>query len=202
MKPRILNMQNEMKELKNINVIDDCNNINLDTGIYYCIGSTQNVPYDSAWFLNVMKTKGENGDTIITQIAYRYRQNMIYIRNYNSVNGSPSWKEWVEILSDTGWQDLSLNNGWQNMEGNFPKAQYRLINGQVFLRGLITNTSSSPEVLLTLPNTIRPKKIAHSTIIESDSIKYVYIDSNGQIHNQNYGKNNWISLGNISYFID
>lgn len=74
-------------------MISDCNDRSLKTGFYYCDGRSVHTPYDgSAGFLLVMK----QDDTNITQIYFRYRDNQIWERHYNTVS-STSWKAWVQL---------------------------------------------------------------------------------------------------------
>lgn len=134
------------EQVEELTVVSDCNNTSLSTGTYYCIGSALNTPSESAWFLQVLK----QSDTNITQIAYRYRDNEIYERHYNTV-GETGWKSWTPILSDTGWKTLTLATNWGNLGGEYFNAQYRRINKQVFLRGIVKNNTDNDYVVGTLP---------------------------------------------------
>lgn len=63
---------------------------------------------------------------------------------------------WVRIVADTGWVNLTLINGWTNVTGT---AQYRRINGVVYLRGRLTGGSTG--VCANLPAGCRPSVDAH-----------------------------------------
>ena len=89
----LLNVDN--LEIQNLKIVSDCNDTNLNTGIYYAVGDTKNCPYYSAWFIQVIKQT----DTVITQVAYRYRDNEIWIRNYNTIN-TESWKDWKPLFTE------------------------------------------------------------------------------------------------------
>ena len=105
-------------------------------------------------------------------------------------------------IADTGWVNLTLSNGWENLGGNYPPAQYRKIGKQVFLRGLIKNNSSNTTRLLNLDSSIKPLKISYTIVTESDVVKAAYVEPSGIVNIVSYTKGNWVNLGNISYFID
>ena len=86
--------------MTNITEISNCNDTSLPTGIYYCTGSTDNAPYTSAWFLQVMKRTFNDGTFVITQVAYRYRDNEIWMRQYNAIS-SEGWKAWYKRPNET-----------------------------------------------------------------------------------------------------
>lgn len=95
----------------NLDTILDCNNTTLESGFYYCVGETANAPFNnSAWFLQVMKELVEGKLLIITQVAYRYRDNEIWIRQYNDVS-STGWKEWSQVYPSGIIESGSNSNG-------------------------------------------------------------------------------------------
>lgn len=83
--------------IKHLPEIADCNDTNLETGFYYCTGNTNNTPHNSAWFLEVKRKEFDDGDLVITQTAYRYRDNEMWIRHYNSLEPA-GWKEWSPLV--------------------------------------------------------------------------------------------------------
>lgn len=125
--------------------------------------------------------------------------------NYLNVNGD-IYKNNKNIsdLSDTGWTDLTLNTNWANLGGNYPNAQYKKIRNQVFLRGLVKNTTNNTNlVIATLPSGYRPSKyIMYSMANMSDTFLSCYVDTRGQLRIANYTKGNWIDLSGFSFFID
>lgn len=78
--------------IKNLQKIEDCDDVTLDTGIYYCDANALGAPSDSKWFIVVYKWT----EIEITQIAYRYRESEVYVRNYNTLE-TDGWKEWKRI---------------------------------------------------------------------------------------------------------
>lgn len=80
-------------DYSNDHVVSDANNAT-ETGGYYTISTTINLPMSgSAGYLNVMKRNDDN----ITQTWTRYRDNQVFMRQFNSVEPS-GWKEW-EIVA-------------------------------------------------------------------------------------------------------
>lgn len=194
------NMGRELNEKfinNTLTTVSNCNDTTLKTGFYYLTGSATNVPFSSAWFLQVMK----QSDTNITQILYRYRDNEIYERHYNTIEGT-SWKDWKPVLSDTGWKDLSLATNWKRHSNDYNKAQYRKINNIVYLRGTIRNDTDSSATIGTLPAGYRPKVSNILVVSVSDTFKNVYINSSGSLGLSGYVKGQWVSIDGTSFFID
>lgn len=72
--------------------VADANEIT-ETGGYYTNANTTNLPINgSGGFLNVMYRSDDN----ITQTWTRYRDNQVFMRQFNSVEPS-GWKEWSRI---------------------------------------------------------------------------------------------------------
>lgn len=61
---------------------------------------------------------------------------------------------------DSGWVALPLSNGWVNFGGGiYSDAQYRKLNGVVFVKGLVKSGTTSAGITLgTLPAGFRPLK--------------------------------------------
>lgn len=90
---RIINKKFENYLDRNLKVITDLNDKTIPTGFYYATSSTKNAPYASGWFVQIYKRDEKN----ITQILYRYRDNIVFIRQYNTVN-SEGWKDWETLI--------------------------------------------------------------------------------------------------------
>lgn len=119
---------------------------------------------------------------------------------------------------DTNWVDLELTPNWINRGGDYYKAQYRLRNNIVYLRGIVEHTveMGNDTVIGILPSGFRPLKhsiqniqITYTTNSGTmiNSIMYsVTITIDGAIilwkADNDIKKINWVSLDNISYFID
>lgn len=69
-----------------------------------------------------------------------------------------------QTISDSGWQNISLNANWQhyanasNTGNGWGGAQYRLRNGILYLRGLVTKTTAvgGGDIMGTVPAGYRP----------------------------------------------
>jgi hypothetical protein len=152
--------------------------------------------------LNQMQTNIQTAiSTLETNIENAIVDNLTSIDSKSFLSAKQG-KVLNDKIADTGWVNFTLSNGWENLGGNYPPAQYRKIGKQVFLRGLIKNNSSNTTVLLNLNSSIKPLKTMYSIATESDVVKPVYIETSGSINIENYTKGDWVSLGNISYFID
>ena len=96
---KIQQLESEVQELKTttiknkLEILSDLNKTDLVTGLFYADGNTANAPHPSAWFILHMNREGAE---TITQIAYRYRDNEIYERQYNTISGT-GWKAWEQL---------------------------------------------------------------------------------------------------------
>ena len=122
---------------------------------------------------------------------------------YNEDVGGPLQIQGKPVLSDTGWTDLTLNTNWANLGGDYPNAQYKKIGNQVFLRGLVKNTTNNTTLLIaTLPSSYRPSKYMYSMANMSDTFLSCYVNTSGRLIIASYTKGNWIDLSGFSFFID
>ena len=120
--------------------------------------------------------------------------------NDKDVYSSNAVKEMFDNANnDTGWIDLPLKNNWAALGGNYATPQYRKINNQVFIRGLINNGTNTQ--IAQLPEGFRPLKTIYGVYVTDDTTKAVLIEKSGSIHLQNYISSSWSAL-NISFFID
>lgn len=95
-----------------------------ETGGYYTNANTTNLPINgSGGFLNVMYRSDDN----ITQVWTRYRDNQVFMRQFNSIEPS-GWKEWVEI-SKTFSTDEQIIGKW--------------LDGSNIYRKVVTGTTST-----------------------------------------------------------
>lgn len=116
------------------------------------------------------------------------------------------WKTLFNGIStfstDTGWIDLPLQNGWTNYGGQWETAQYRRVNGIVYLKGLIKpGTTTTQTVIATLPAGFRPKDDSHIDMANSaDTMGRINIwSSTGEIRVNGYTAATWWSLANIQF---
>lgn len=73
------------------------------------------------------------------------------------------------IPTDTGWLDLTLNEGIESYSAN-QKPQYRKIGKIVFIRGAVTNIPERNTILATLPEGFRPVSVSN-TYVQNTSLR-------------------------------
>lgn len=78
--------------------------------------------------------------------------NWIFLAIRNNDSGQV---EWGNGQSGTGWQPLTLQNGWVNYGGSYQVAQYRRSGDIVELRGLVKD-GTFQATIATLPSNCRP----------------------------------------------
>lgn len=92
---------NEAKFDKVGKVLTDCNDVSLDSGIYYTENTTLNKPTEqsgSAGFLIVIKKQWNvnNSNAVITQYWLRYRDRQVYERQRSGITNF-EFSEWEEV---------------------------------------------------------------------------------------------------------
>lgn len=120
---------NQAKFDKTGDVLADCNDVSLDSGIYYTENTTLNKPTEqsgSAGFLIVIKKhwKTDNSDAVITQYWLRYRDRQVYERQRSGITNF-EFSEWEEVtgryLKKTGGSitgNVTIENdtdSWKSM---------------------------------------------------------------------------------------
>ena len=124
-------------------------------------------------------------------------------KNYFKVNGNLYDEEGqIKPINETEWRDLELNTDWVNLGNNYYKAQYKKINNQIYLRGLIKNPNNNTnKTVLTLPEGIRPQKIPYLKFNMSDTFVSAYITTEGAVKLAQYTQNSWVSI-ETKFFVD
>lgn len=111
-------------------------------------------------------------------------------------------KNIVKKIEGTEWTDLDLNTDWENLSSDYFPAQYKKVNNQIHLRGMIKNPNNNTnKSILTLPEGIGPKKNTYINFNMSDAFLSGYISPDGTVRIANYNTGNWISI-TASFFID
>ena len=184
-------------QIENLIEIPDCNDTSLPTGIYYCSGDALNAPHASAWFLHVMNRVFPDGDHVITQVAYRYRDDEIQMRQYNSISPA-GWKAWSVINSDSGWTTATLTSSFKPYsDDSYNIPEYRKIDKMVEIRGCIapaaTIASGGSAVIFTLPTGYRPHKEIY--VICQGTGRAIWLltihPDNGNVAFSRYGKGDY-----------
>ena len=123
--------------------------------------------------------------------------------NYGWINGNfyANGKK-NEAIDETEWTNLDLNTDWENLGGSYFTAQYKRINNQIYLRGLIKNPNNNTnKIILVLPEEARPQKTTYVVFNMSDAFLSAYITTDGSIYLAQYTKNSWISIA-ANFFVD
>lgn len=84
------------------------------------------------------------------------------VRTSHPTNGGGGWTGLAMLwhtgnLTDSGWQSLTLQNGWTNTGGAWATAQCRKFGSKVTVRGVISpGTTANGTLIATLPTGFRP----------------------------------------------
>ena len=108
---------------------------------------------------------------------------------------------------DTGWQNIEYLNTYSSYNANaYNPLQYRKIGNQVFIRGMITSSTTGAvgwyATAGALPSSARPRKSVYCIADDSGTAIGVSVqndDGGIRVFNVSTG---WISLDNINFFID
>lgn len=111
-----------------------------------------------------------------------------------------------DITTDTGWINMTLNEGWSMYDYTTDKPQYRKIGNRVFFRGLVNATAAAGTQITTLPIGFRPSANSFSRWrcamgYNNDAVN-IQIGTNGIVQDYNKTTNtsrSFISLSGISY---
>lgn len=199
--------------------IADCNDKNLDSGIYYTGASTLNKPTEqsgSAGFLVTIKKQWnvDNSNATITQYWLRYRDGQVYKRQCSSVTNN-EFTEWIEISqNDSGWKDLNLTSAFKKTNNATQTPVYRKVGKMVQVTGAVTPTAeitaSQTTKIATLPVGFRPSHDVNVLCQGSGMNKWlVAIQPSGAVNVERYGTtsnsaiplNAWLPF-NVTFFVD
>lgn len=110
-------------------------------------------------------------------------------------------------INGTNWVDITCQGTYSNFDANnYNKFQYKQIGNQVFLRGLLKNssipTSLSEAVAGILPTLARPSKNVYLIASQNSTPIECSITDYGAIRLMNTATDTWISADGLSFFID
>lgn len=108
--------------------------------------------------------------------------NRLYLANAKTITDMIIEKAGEQLLTDTGWINLTLINGW---DADQATPQYRVLNGQVFLRGDITDADATDIIFSTIPAAYRPD--IDTTLYSPAGDYAVLIKAGGAIQTGNQG---------------
>lgn len=198
-------LEDYLKQKRNIKVNygGGTNSIDPNTSEYGLILTNKNTPNGLYFYIDTFFYT----DEIKAQIAYGYNNKEIYYRY--KYPATANWESWTKMSSeDSGWKNLGYTSGYVSPGfGSVP--QYKRIENQIFLRGTSKkssgNLSGTANPFGTLPTGYRPKTISYF-IAKTDGANYVtgQVNTDGtiDINTGSPGTKTWVSLDNISFFID
>jgi len=206
-----LQSQNGYEEVEESKVITvttantDLNDYKEDGLYYFGVNYTPtSIPAGVNGWLKVM---AEDTKNYVKQIWFRHGTADVndfetYIRTYSN-----KWSEWKKfaIEEDSGWIDLTLNNGI-TVGSIVKKAQYRKVGKIVYVQGDVAGVTAANTLVAILPSGFRPS--AQMYFINAlSSVRYsrIYVATNGNIvlewtSDGNYNSS-WYSI-NCSFVID
>jgi hypothetical protein len=189
----------------NLKVISDCNDTSLGIGFYYANSNTLNTPHTSAWFLHVIKKVFDDGSVdVITQVAYRYRDNEVWIRQYNNVS-STGWKQWQPLHQDSGWITPSLNSSFKVYNSDSTNApKYRKIGKMVEIVGVVSPASEIASGgtgnIFTLPEGYRPTQNRYYICQGSGrNVWLLTVNPNGTVSCSRYGTSSNVAISTSAW---
>src|SRR5699024_5613120 len=180
---------------ENVEKTTDLNNISTN-GFYWAQSSTLNSPGLISYAVLHFQYDANNA----AQIAYPYHTTDSQILMRRTINGMSNWSAWRSNNLSSDWTPLTLQNNWVNYGGSEPIAEFKLQNGVVYTRGLISGgTTTLSTVLFTLPQGMRPSKKEYVTTISKSStgtvLTRLIIETNGEVKIME-GANSWLILNN------
>lgn len=111
-------------------------------------------------------------------------------------------------IEDSGWLELTLNDGWSNTEYESEKPMYRKVGKTVMLRGLVNATGEAGTAIATLPTGFRPSTTRFNRYVctagTGNGTANVQINYYGVISDYTKGSatRTFLSLNGISFFVD
>lgn len=118
----------------------------------------------------------------------------------------------VQSTGTSGWVDLPFQNGWAHWDpagASWEKAQYRIRDGEVHLRGLLNGQNAAAgSVIAQLPTGYRPTApTAHFAVASPNGTTgttYITVGADGRIVHDttSAAKGVWVSLRPVSWLTD
>lgn len=122
-------------------------------------------------------------------------------------DGTTAWNglPYYGGVTDSGWQNASLLNGWTNFGGAYSTCAYRKIGNQVSLRGMVTGgTSTDGTPVFTLPAGFRPpgyERFRPSASVAASERVVVRSDT-GQVEVFGLASGSNLGFSGINFFVD
>lgn len=174
---------------------------NLEPGYYYCTG----IPIDMGQTSRagfVLFRNGNENDPVHHIYFMPYNSSQIFLKRYFK-----NWGEWErvnDLLSDTGWKNLTLKNGVEPYD-DFGRPRYRIFRQgdvtQVSIKGSVVNLTENKTVIAELPfneNMRQHHSYVQVTDLEDDkgtAMNRWSIEPNGEIKVLSLGNKDKVTKG-------
>lgn len=114
---------------------------------------------------------------------------------------------WVNAgisFSDTGWVNLTLQNGWVSYGYPFPSPQCRRIGNVIMLRGVMrSGLKANGTTVFTLPSGFEPVySMRISNPASGTHEAYIHISANREVSIWNAGDANWYGFDGTIFYND
>lgn len=107
-----------------------------------------------------------------------------------------------DIIDETEWANMVLENDWENYGGSFDVASYKKIGNLVILRGLVKG-GTTKTTIFTMPTGFRPSaaKIIPATSSSGNTVE-LRVEKSGDVHVNSGTLSSWVSLDSVIYYVD
>lgn len=155
-------------------------------------------------FIDVVKGGDSTGQLIMIYQPCIKGSSKRYINHYYA----DSWGAWVSSeAADSGWINLTLNEGWAMNDYTTEQPAYRKVGNLVMLRGLVNATAAAGNYIATLPEGFRPALNSFNRFVcthnQADQVN-IQVGNNGIIsdYTRNAQVRTFLCLNGISFFVD
>ena len=116
---------------------------------------------------------------------------------------SSGWFDVGISFYDSGWFNLTLQNGWVSYGSGYPTPQCRKSGNKVTLRGVMKNgTRTNGTLIFTLPDGFRPTAPLNFSNESSSNHAYIIISTDGQVKVYNLSDSTRCGFDGIEFYID
>lgn len=155
-------------------------------------------------FIDVVKGGDSTGQLIMIYQPCIKESSKYYINHYYA----DSWGVWTSNEpADSGWINLTLNDGWAMNDYTTEQPAYRKVGNLVMMRGLVNATAVAGNHIATLPEGFRPALNSFSRFVcthnQSEQVN-IQVGTNGIIsdYTRNAQARTFLCLNGISFFVD
>jgi hypothetical protein len=124
--------------------------------LYYCAGKTTTTAFSNVAVMTITVANDATADPVtFTDNVIKNVHNVRTIVLSDALTGTGTFDLSAAVYLNTSWVAPTLLNSWADIGGTYQVAQYRIMNGCIELRGVITGGANNT-VAFTLPVGFRP----------------------------------------------